>query len=127
MSTFKIQGNKSTIDALAAVEAINVNVTLGADVAEDVEGKKVIKAGTPIGGFLGKYNQKGKKATGAEDVEGLVWYDVTVTSDKKEVSVPVMIQGWVNTDLIDTAVVTEEMQKALPLIGFIANGKGGRK
>lgn len=128
METWKLQGDRPSIEARVNVPYVGINVVV--DVSEattDENGKKVFKGGTPIGGFLEKYNVKGKVATTAAEVEGLVYYDVYPKLNAKTVSLPVMVQGWVNTDLIDTTVVTKEFQDALKLIGFKADGKGGKK
>lgn len=128
MEKWVLKSDKPSIECRTAVPYVGFNVTLDATAAvENDLGQKVFKKGTPIGGFLNEYNKKGKVATTAEEVEGLVYYDVVVRPDQTVVTLPVMVQGWVNLDLIDTTVVTKEFQDALKLIGFKADGKGGNK
>lgn len=123
MAVFIVQGSEPTINAYTNTPPVNKNVTIPtASAVTDEYGRRVIKRGTPIGGFSQVYNSKGVIATDA-NVEGLVYVNQYVEDGVTEMTVPVMTGGWVNLDLVDRAVVTQAVQDALPMIGFIANGK----
>lgn len=86
--------------------------------------EEVIKAGTPV--TRTGLNEPVEVATSAEDVAGIVLYDVKVKDGKA--SIPVLVKGAVNIDKIDEDVrPDEEMQDALKDIQFFELGKGGKQ
>lgn len=87
-----------------------------AAVAED--GKKVVKAGTIVGGgFLENRSNKGVLAAdGTIGAEGVVLYDIDVTDGPKGGSV--VVEGYINLAKIPTAP-TAAQKEALPRITFM--------
>lgn len=97
----------------------------GSAVAADANGKKIIKAGTPVGGatnFLQDATAKLAPFTGAEGTtaQGLTAFDVDVTSGQG--SVTVYTQGIFNLNRMDPAVqaeLTDTVQAALTKMTFL--------
>lgn len=88
-------------------------------VAANTEGKKILKAGTPMTGTLTKRDTAFTKASGANAV-GVLLHDVDVTTGTNNGTL--LIFGFVNTDRIDdttAALLTSEVQGALPMIKFL--------
>lgn len=82
----------------------------GSSVTADANGKKIIKAGTPVGGatnFLQDGTAKLAPFTGAEGTtaQGITAFDVDVTSGQG--SVTVYTQGIFNLNRMDPAVQSE--------------------
>lgn len=97
----------------------------GSAVAADANGKKIIKAGTPVGGetnFLQDDTAKLAPFTGAEGTtaQGITAFDVDVTSGQG--SVTVYTQGIFNLNRMDSAVqaeLTDAVQTALTKMTFL--------
>lgn len=88
-------------------------------VTANTEGKKILKAGTPMTGTLTKRDTVFTKASGANAV-GVLLHDVDVTTGTNNGTL--LIFGFVNTDRIDdttAALLTTEVQDALPMIKFL--------
>lgn len=88
-------------------------------VTANTEGKKILKAGTPMTGTLTKRDTAFTKASGANAV-GVLLHDVDVTTGTNNGTL--LIFGFVNTDRIDdttAALLTAEVQSALPMIKFL--------
>lgn len=93
--------------------------TTGAD------GKKIVKAGTPLTGDLDDRTTAFKKATTDEtkktsNAVGILLHDVDVTSGDNNGSL--LIFGFVNQNRIDTttqALLTSEVAAALPMIKIV--------
>lgn len=88
-------------------------------VTANTEGKKILKAGTPMTGTLTKRDTAFTKASGANAV-GVLLHDVDVTTGTNNGTL--LIFGFVNTDRIDdttAALLTAEVQGALPMIKFL--------
>ena len=91
----------------------NTNVTA------NTEGKKILKAGTPMAGSLTKRDTAFTKASGNNAV-GVLLHDVDVTAGTNNGTL--LIFGFVNTDRIDAttaALLTSDVQGALPMIKFL--------
>lgn len=80
---------------------------------EDSEGRKIIKAGTPLTGNLDARTTAFTQATG-EDAVGVLLHDVDVT--KGNANGTLLIFGFVNTNRLDgatKALITAEVKSAL--------------
>lgn len=103
--------------------ADTVAVSFGAVVANtgvtaDTNGKKIIKAGTPVAGDLTARNTAFTKST--TNPVGVVLHDVDVTAGNENATV--LVFGFVDIDKLDSDVVeglTSEVKAALPKITFI--------
>lgn len=100
---------------------VNVAVTVdNAGVAANLEGRKIVPAGTILGGgILASTSVKAKKAvttTGTSNAEGLLFYDVDVTDGPKPGAM--LIHGFVDLAKIPTAPTAEEIA-ALKQITFL--------
>lgn len=86
-----------------------------------VDGKKILKAGTPMAGNLDARTTAFTQATGADAV-GVLLHDVDVT--KGNANGTLLLFGFVNTNRLDTAtkaLITEEVKTALNAkVTFIA-------
>lgn len=83
------------------------------DVAVDANGKKIIKAGTPMTGNLNARTTAFTKASGADAV-GVLLHDVDVTAGNANGTL--LIFGFVNTNRLDSAtqaLITAEVKSAL--------------
>ena len=89
--------------------------------ADEKTGKKIIKAGTAIGGstsVFGKRDEVLNKTTAAEEAQGILLHDVDVTAGANNGSM--LVAGYVDTDKIDTKDLPgEDVQKALTRILFM--------
>lgn len=86
-------------------------------ISADAEGKKIVKAGTIVGGgFLKDRTKKALKSTEAVAAEGVVLYDVDVTHGPKGGSV--VVEGYINLDKIPEAP-TQAQEAALKKITFM--------
>lgn len=83
-------------------------------------GRKIVKAGTPLTGDLDARTTAFTKATGANAV-GVLLHDVDVTVAENNGTI--LLFGFVNTNRIDEttrALITKEVKTALPMIKFVA-------
>lgn len=105
----------------------STGVTAGAD------GKKILKAGTPVSGDLTKREtafkkiaaavaKEGETSTTTQPVaEGVLLHDVDVTSG--EGNATLLLFGFVNLNRLDTAtkaLITDDVKADLTMIKFIA-------
>ena len=84
------------------------------------DGRKIVKAGTPIAGNLEERTTAFTKATGADAV-GILVHDVDVTNGPNNGTV--MLLGAVDTHKLDAetkALLTEDVKTALTTIFFCA-------
>lgn len=91
----------------------NTGVTAGTD------GKKILKAGTPMAGSLTARGTAFTQTNGATAV-GVLLHDVDVTAGNNNGTL--LIFGFVNTDRIDAttaALITADVKTALPMIKFL--------
>lgn len=117
-----IQPRKEILAFLQPAVSMTVGFAKGTGTA--VDGRTIIKAGTVVGGgFKENLTTKGIVIDALETgtPEGVVLYDIDTTDG--DTAGAVLIHGFVNTSLIET--VAADIQEALPLIDFIAMGKGG--
>lgn len=121
------KGFQTETEILAFLQpAVSIAVGFAQGTGTTEGGRTVVKAGTVVGGgFKADLNTQ---AIVIDDVEtgtpeGVVLYDIDTTD--KDTAGAVLLHGFVNTDLI-VATPSAEVQAALPLIDFIANGKGGQ-
>lgn len=102
-------------------------VTLGAvigntGVSADSDGKKILKAGTPLAGDITKRNAEHAfvLATNASNAKAVLLHDVDVTAGDENGTI--VLAGVVDLKKLDSATVnllTAEMVAALPRIIFI--------
>lgn len=95
----------------------NSSAVAGAD------GRKVIKAGTPMIGNLDARTSAMTPATGvgSESVVGVLLHDVDITNGAANGTL--LIFGFVNTNMIDSttkALISATVKTALPMIKFIS-------
>lgn len=86
---------------------IGVSVVVGNTGVTAADGKKIIKAGTPLAGDLTARGTAFKTATttsGASDAVGVAYRDIDVTDGNANATL--MIKGCVNLDALDSTVVT---------------------
>lgn len=88
-------------------------------VSADSDGKKILKAGTPMAGSL---TTRGTAFTKANDstVVGILLHDVDVTKGNNNGTL--LIFGFVNTDRIDSTtatLITSTVKSSLPMIKFL--------
>lgn len=98
----------------------SVGVVVSNAKAVDENGKKIVKAGTPLVGSLDARNTAFTVATSAANVQGILLHDVDVT--KGNGNGTLLIFGFVNADKIDTAtkaLLTSEVKAAIPQVKFI--------
>lgn len=99
---------------------LSVGVVCGnTGVTADGEGKKILKAGTPLAGDL---TARGTAFTKANDgtAVGILLHDVDVTAGDNNGTL--LVFGFVNTDRIDettAALITATVKDALPMIMFL--------
>lgn len=107
--------------------AVEHQVSMGIVVDQSVgvtEGtKKIAKAGTPLTGDLDARGTAFTAATTSTDSNavGILLHDVDVTVDDNNGAI--LLFGFVNTNMIDGATkakITEDVEKALPMIKFAA-------
>lgn len=88
-------------------------------VTANTEGKKILKAGTPMAGTLTERDTAFTKANDDTAV-GILLHDVDVTAGANNGTL--LIFGFVNTDRIDdttAALITADVKTALPMIKFL--------
>ena len=98
----------------------DANITAGSN------GKKIVKAGTPLTGSLDARTTAFTKASSsgtpsASNAVGILLHDVDVTAGENNGTL--LIFGFVNTNRIDAttkALITAEVKAALPMIQFVA-------
>lgn len=102
---------------------VNLSVTVSdAGVAANADGKKIVPAGTILGGgFIASETALAVKATSAgeplaSNAEGVLFHDVDVTNGPAPAAV--LIHGFVHIDSLPTAPTAEEAA-ALNMIKFI--------
>ena len=112
-------GNRNQI--LFAIEhQVSMGCVVDASAGVIENGRKIVKAGTPLTGDLDARTTAFTKATGANAV-GVLLHDVDVTVAENNGTI--LLFGFVNTNRIDEttkALITEEVKKALPMIKFVA-------
>ena len=112
-------GNRNQI--LFAVEhQVSMGCVVDASAGVNVNGRKIVKAGTPLTGDLNARTTAFTKATGANAV-GVLLHDVDVTVEENNGTI--LLFGFVNTNRIDEttrALITSEVKTALPMIKFVA-------
>lgn len=91
-------------------------------ITANADGKKIVPAGTILGGFLGNSTNKAKKATTtgdptASDAQGVLLTDVDVTYGPASGSA--VIHGFIDTTKLPVAPAAEEVA-ALKQITFIS-------
>jgi hypothetical protein len=102
--------------------AVEPQVSVGAimsatGTSADSEGKKIVKAGTPVAGDLTARGTAFTKATTTEGVSnaiGVLLHDVDVTAGNANATV--LIFGFVNLNMLDAttaALITTEVKTAL--------------
>ena len=95
----------------------NTSVTAGPD------GRKIIKAGTPVAGNILKRNTAFTKGSDADAV-AILLHDVDVTEGNANGTI--LVSGYVDYDKLDTdvqALVTNALVARLPKITFISGTK----
>lgn len=99
---------------------LSVGIVCGnTGVTADTNGKKILKAGTPMAGTLTARDTAFTKASSTTAV-GVLLHDVDVTAGNNNGTL--LIFGFVNIDRIDNktaALLTTEIQGALPMIKFL--------
>lgn len=101
--------------------AIPVKVT-NTGVSADSEGRKIIKAGTPIGGTTNVLQNRQTELTvtntadAAANSQGILLHDVDVTDGQNNGTI--LIDGYVDINKLDVEVVAEA-QEALTRIVFM--------
>lgn len=112
-------GNRNQI--LFAIEhQVSMGCVVDASAGVVENGRKIVKAGTPLTGDLDARTTAFTKATGANAV-GVLLHDVDVTVAENNGTI--LLFGFVNTNRIDEttkALITEEVKEALPMIKFVA-------
>ena len=86
---------------------IGVSVVVGDTGVTAANGKKIIKAGTPLAGDLtarGTAFKKATTSTGSSDAVGVAYRDIDVTDGNANATL--MVKGCVNLDALDSTVVT---------------------
>lgn len=91
--------------------------------AADATGRKIVKAGTPMTGSLDARTTAFTKATtgSGSNAVGVLLHDVDVTAG--DANGTLLIFGFVNKNRIDEttkALITADVQTALPMIKFVA-------
>ena len=112
-------GNRNQI--LFAIEhQVSMGCVVDASAGVVENGRKIVKAGTPLTGDLDARTTAFTKAEGANAV-GVLLHDVDVTVAENNGTI--LLFGFVNTNRIDEptkALITEEVKTALPMIKFVA-------
>ena len=98
----------------------DANITAGSN------GKKIVKAGTPLAGSLDARTTAFTKASSSgspsvSNAVGILLHDVDVTTGENNGTL--LIFGFVNTNRLDSttkALITAEVKAALPMIKFVA-------
>lgn len=104
----------------AVQHQVSVGVVVSSELGVNVNGKKIVKAGTPLSGSLDDRTTP-FTAGAAETVQGVLLHDVDVTIGDNNGTL--LIFGFVNTNRVDEdvkALITEDIKGALPMIKFMA-------
>lgn len=83
----------------------------------EVEGRKVVLAGTPLKGDLEARDTEFTVAQESETPCGIILHDVDVT--KGTANAQVVVFGFVDTSKLEGSVLTPEMKAKLPKITFV--------
>lgn len=92
-------------------------------ITADSEGKKILKAGTPVYGDITKRDTAFVKATttgGVSNATAIVLHDVDVTAGAENATI--VLAGCIDTLKLDTAtkaLITAEVKTALPRLIFV--------
>lgn len=92
-------------------------------ITADSEGKKILKAGTPVSGDITKRGTAFVKATTAEgssNATAIVLHDVDVTAGAENATI--VLAGCIDTLKLDAAtkaLITTEVKTALPRLIFV--------
>lgn len=92
-------------------------------ITADSEGKKILKAGTPVSGDITKRDTAFVKATTAEgssNATAIVLHDVDVTAGAENATI--VLAGCIDTLKLDAAtkaLITTEVKTALPRLIFV--------
>lgn len=87
-------------------------------ITADSDGKKIVKAGTPLAGDLTNRGTAFTKAS--EGVVGILLHDVDVTDGTKNAQVVVF--GFIDLNKLDTdvqALITDDVKSALKMVQFV--------
>lgn len=98
----------------------SVGVVVSNATAVTENGRKIVKAGTPLAGSLEARNTAFTVAADATNVQGILLHDVDVTEGNGNGTL--LIFGFVNPDRIDAttkALLTTEVKAAIPQVKFI--------
>ena len=98
----------------------SVGIVVAQAAATEVNGRKIVKAGTMLKGDLKKRTTAFTKATGSTDAVGVLLHDVDVTNSTKGGNGTLLIAGVVNVDRVD-ADVKATLTKDFGMIKFIAD------
>lgn len=116
----KTQSYGNTTQILFAVEhQVSVGCLVNESMGVDEDGKKIVKAGTPLSGDLTKRETAFTKASDSDAV-GVLLHDVDVTNGDNNGTC--LIFGFVNLNRIDDttqALITEGVIESLNMIKFI--------
>ena len=92
-------------------------------ISADSDGKKILRAGTPVSGDITKRDTafvKASTSSGASNATAIVLHDVDVTDGANNATI--VLAGCIDTLKLDTAtkaLVTAEVKAALPRIIFV--------
>ncbi|MER2154777.1 MAG: hypothetical protein ABS917_11330 [Solibacillus sp.] len=110
-------GNTKEILKYSEFTGVPVTFDTASTAAVTEDGKKIVKAGTIVGGgFLETRSNKGVLANDTVGAEGVVLYDIDVTDGPRGGSV--VVEGYINLAKIPTAP-TAAQKEALPRITFM--------
>lgn len=116
--TTKTAGTRKTI-LVDELNSTAFSVVVDATgVSEDSEGKKILKAGTPIAGDLKARNTSWKKETTSP--KGILLHDVDVTTGARNAQVVVF--GFIDVSKVEDdvkAMLTSTVENALKMIQFV--------
>ena len=110
---------------LADSQMVSFGVVLSNEgISANAEGRKVVKAGTPLAGNIKARNTAFKKASG-EHAVGICLHDVDVTEGNANASLVVF--GFVDLEKVESdvvALITEEVETALKAKVTFLTGSG---
>jgi hypothetical protein len=105
---------------IAEDKAVALPCMVSNDGVEASDGKKIIKAGTPLSGSITARGTAFKVATSATNVAGIILHDLDVTDGTKNAQV--LIFGFVDESKLDSSVktlLTSDIKTALKMIQFV--------
>lgn len=115
---------ESVLNARQILADVNFQISVGIVVAQaaatEVNGRKIVKAGTMLKGDLKKRTIAFTKATDSTDAVGVLLHDIDVTNSPKGGNGTLLIVGVVNVDRVD-ADVKNTLTKDFGMIKFIAD------